>query len=148
MYSIARLDITEPGVAERVVELQRSAYAVEAELIGFDGIPPLHESASDVISLSIEWVGAFEDGTLVGGIGYRDRATERDIDRLFVDPALARRGIGRALVNAVLGVARVTVSTGTANPPALALYESLGFQRQGITEIAPGITVTSLLYNS
>ncbi len=43
---------------------------------------------------------------------------------------------------AVLGPEEVRVSTGTANSPARALYESFGFEAYGLLEIAPGITVT------
>jgi len=39
-----RLDLSDPDTLRRVWELQRAAYAVEAELIGFAGIPPLRES--------------------------------------------------------------------------------------------------------
>jgi hypothetical protein len=35
-----RLDLSDPDTLRRVWELQRAAYAVEAELIGFAGIPP------------------------------------------------------------------------------------------------------------
>ena len=124
-----------------MVELQRAAYAVEAALIGFEGIPPLHETAADVRSLDLVWLGAFEGDLLVGGIACADYPTFRDIDRLFVDPATARRGIGRALVSSVLGAGEVRVSTGTRNAPALRLYESLGFEETEVREIAPGVTI-------
>lgn len=38
------LDLSDPDVADRVVAIQRAAYRVEADLIGFDGIPPLHDT--------------------------------------------------------------------------------------------------------
>ena len=129
-----------------MVELQRAAYAVEAELIGFDGIPPLHDSAADVRGFDLVWLGAFEGETLVGGLGYVDNPGLRDIDRLFVDPSEARRGIGRALVTAALGAGQVQVSTGTGNGPARHLYESLGFEETGVRPIAPGVTVTRFVY--
>lgn len=129
-----------------MVELQRAAYAVEAELIGFNGIPPLHESIEDVVRSELNWVGAFAGRQLVGGLGYVDRPDHRDIDRLFVDPARARRGIGRALVESVLDAAEVRVSTGTKNLPAIELYESLRFVPGESREIAPGVTVTSFVF--
>lgn len=132
-------------MAERVVELQRAAYAVEAELIGFAGIPPLHETAADVCDLDLVWLGAFAGTKLIGGLGYADRVDHRDLDRLFVDPQHARRGAGRQLVTAVLDAAEIRVSTGTANSPARALYQSLGFTESGTREIAPGVTVTLLV---
>ena len=130
-------------MASRVVELQRAAYAVEADLIGFDSIPPLHDTAADVLASELTWVGAFRGKALVGGLAYIDHTDHRDIDRLFVEPGHARRGIGRALVQSVLDAPEVRVSTGTANRPAAELYESLGFVAGPVREIAPGVTVTS-----
>jgi GNAT superfamily N-acetyltransferase len=132
-------------LAARIVQLQRAAYATEAKLIGFDGIPPLHDTAADVLAHDIVWVGAFAGPELLGGLGYVDHEGYRDIDRLFVDPAQVRRGIGRALVMSVLDVGEVRVSTGTANRPARELYESLGFVAGSRREIASGITVTELV---
>lgn len=55
------------------------------------------------------------------------------LQRLCVDPADQRRGLGRLLVLDALfwlrrkGAANVMVNTGVDNEPALALYRSLGF---------------------
>jgi len=114
-----------------VVQLQRAAYAIEAELIGFDGIPPMHETIEDVLAFDFTWLGAFASDDMVGGLGYRDEPEGRNIDRLFVAPAHSRMGIRRRLVEATLAVPPVMVSTGTANTPAVALYEGLGFERTG-----------------
>lgn len=142
MYTIEHFDIAGPGVAERVVELQRTAYALEAALIGFAGIPPLHESVQDVVAFNFVWLGAFENERLMGALAYRHDNGWRDIDRLFVDPTASRRGIGRALVAKVLDADQIRVSTGTANTPAVSLYESLGFHEAGVRQIAAGVTVT------
>ena len=45
-----RLDLSDPDTLRRLWDLQRASYAVEAELIGFDGIPALHESLDDLIA--------------------------------------------------------------------------------------------------
>ncbi|MEV1146399.1 GNAT family N-acetyltransferase [Micromonospora sp. NPDC049799] len=68
-----------------------------------------------------------------------------DIDRLVVDPAAHRRGVGRALVTAVLdraGSRRVLVATGRANRPARRLYETLGFAAATEEEVVPGLWIT------
>ena len=39
-------------MARRIRELQRASYAVEAELIGFNKIPPLVEEVEDVTNLT------------------------------------------------------------------------------------------------
>ncbi|SCL35621.1 Acetyltransferase (GNAT) family protein [Micromonospora pallida] len=84
-------------------------------------------------------------GRLVGAVAWTEDATTLDIDRLVVDPAAHRRGVGRALVGALLtraGDRTVLVATGRANRPARALYESFGFTALGDAEPVPGLWIT------
>jgi GNAT superfamily N-acetyltransferase len=144
MRDVQPIDVRDPEVAQRVWQLQRAAYRVEADLIGFDGIPPLHETVDDIVAARLTWLGIHDDhGRLIAALAYCLDGETCDIDRLFVDPALTRQGYGRRLVEAVLDHPRVIVSTGTANAPARRLYHSLGFADIGTREIAPGVTVTS-----
>ncbi|YCK34165.1 hypothetical protein ACNF49_08735 [Actinomadura sp. ATCC 39365] len=53
---------------QRLLDLQRAAYAVEAALIGDDRVPPLHEPLSDLLAAPLTWVGAFEGDALLGAI--------------------------------------------------------------------------------
>lgn len=59
-----------------------------------------------------------------------------NLDTLAVDPAARRRGIGAALVQAVLawasrhGADHLALEVRAANPSALHLYERLGFRRE------------------
>lgn len=138
------LDLSDNGVAARVVAIQRAAYRVEADLIGFDGIPPLHESVDDLPLHQLQWMGSWEGDVLAGFVAWRESADNCEIDRLAVHPDFHRRGHGRALVKSLLAHRVVTVATGTANVPGLGLYESLGFHRVGIREVAPAVTVTEL----
>ena len=142
---ISSIDPSDHTVATRIVEIQRSAYAVEAELIGFDGIPQLAESVEQVQSLtSMNWRGAFIEGPLAGIIAWTETDATIDIDRLAVDPTTARRGYGRRLVQSVPDDRATVVSTGAKNRPALSLYETEGFRRTGQTEIAPGVLLVHL----
>ena len=142
---VTPIDLQAPGIADRIVEIQRAAYAVEAELIGFDGIPPLTETTDQVRSRTdLHWRGVHEHGALVGVIAWSVDDHANDIDRLAVVPRWARRGHGRRLVRAVPSDRPTVVSTGTANIPALALYRGEGFRAVETTEIAPGITITHL----
>ncbi len=143
---IRALDLTDAATAERVLHVQRLAYAVEAELIGFDGIPPLHEDLETLMATKEYWLGRYVDARLVAAVAYELPDPETiEISRLVVDPAHARRGHGRALLDHLDELEpRPTslVSTGTANTPATALYLSRGYTATGQVEIAPGITIT------
>lgn len=138
------LDVADHDVAARLLELQHAAYADEAELIGNDSIPPLHETLPELVAQPLHWLGAVDGDALVGAVAWSFTADGGvGIDRLFVDPPSSRRGHGAALVDAVLGLGRRTlVSTGTRNAPARTLYERRGFAVVGTREIAPGFTVT------
>ncbi len=136
-------------VARALLTLQRRAYAVEAELLGDDRIPPLHESLSDVLAAGLRWWVADDDGgRLLGAVGYT-AGDPVDIDRLVVDPAVFRRGVGRALIATVVSEAAgrpITVSTGAANDPARRLYEAAGFRFVGESEPVPGLRVSHFRY--
>lgn len=137
------LDHRDPAVAAGLVALQRAAYRVEADLLGTDALPPLHESTSDVAALDLVLLGIGVD-PVVAALGYRVHDGELDIDRLMVAPASHRRGLARRLLGFVLAVvphATATVSTGAGNLPARRLYASLGFVEDGRREPVPGLTV-------
>lgn len=131
---------TEQRVARRIVAIQKAAYAVEAGLMGFDAIPPLHERVTEVQARrDLTWIAAFNNDTIVGIIAWFDHGDSLEIDRLAVDPAWSRRGYGRELVRALRRTLVTEVSTGSLNYPAVALYEGEGFRQVGTTEVAPGI---------
>ncbi|HEY3509974.1 MULTISPECIES: GNAT family N-acetyltransferase [Kribbella] len=143
---ITALDVTDRPLAERLLAVQHAAYAVEAELIGFDGIPPLQEGLHELMASVEHWLGVYDGTLLVGAVAYEfpdERTVE--ISRLIVDPAYARRGYGRALLDRLdeLEPRPVSeVSTGSANLPAVNLYKSRGYAETGRIEVAPGIYVT------
>ncbi|MFF0266773.1 GNAT family N-acetyltransferase [Kribbella sp. NPDC004536] len=143
---ITSLDLSDRHLAERLLEIQHAAYAVEAELIGFDGIPPLQEDLHELMASTEFWLGRYDGTQLVGAVAYElpdDRTVE--ISRLIVDPRHARRGHGRALLDHLdeLEPRPVSeVSTGSANTPAVNLYLSRGYTRTGGLEVAPGIYIT------
>jgi ribosomal protein S18 acetylase RimI-like enzyme len=142
---IHRLDLSDDDTLRALWELQRAAYAVEARLIGFDGIPPLHETPDELRACGESFLGTegltgavswerLEDGTL-------------DICRLVVHPSAHRTGIARALLDALDTLEpsdRTVVSTGTANLPAMELYRRRGFVPTGTRQLAPGVTMTML----
>ena len=81
-----------------MLAVQHAAYAIEAELIGYPDLPPLHETLEGLQASEEEmWLCAKGD-ELVGVVGLEHGEDEMVIARLFVAPACFRRGVGSALV--------------------------------------------------
>lgn len=142
---ITSLDLTDRTLAERLLAIQHAAYAVEAKLIGFDGIPPLQEDLGGLMSSTEHWLGRYDGEVLVGAVAYELTPDSVEISRLIVDPAHARRGHGRALLDHLdqLEPRPISlVSTGSANTPAVSLYKARGYTDIGQVEVAPGIHIT------
>ncbi|GIG66567.1 GNAT family N-acetyltransferase [Phytomonospora endophytica] len=139
------LDLSDDRVAEAVHTVGRRSYAVEAEIIAFDGIPALHESLVDMRAEPLRWLGVGDPvtGLPVAFIAYRFEADGTiDIDRLCVDPGWFRKGLARTLLTHLLEAnptADAVVSTGAANVPAVTLYTRGGFTPTGISSPAPGL---------
>ena len=85
-------------------------------------------------------------GVLVGAVAYEfPDAGTLEISRLVIDPAHARQGHARALLDhldALEPRPTTLVSTGSANTPAVSLYLARGFTETGRTTVAPGVQVT------
>ncbi|OKK15209.1 hypothetical protein AMK16_28665 [Streptomyces sp. CB00455] len=143
------LDLADEATATAVYRVGRAAYAVEAELIGFDGIPALRESLADLRTRPLNWLGALSaDGGLAGFVAWEEApGSAVGVDRLCVDPAWFRRGVASLLLGrlltGVLSGRRVTVTTGAANAPAVALYERHGFVRGADFSPVPGLRMAS-----
>lgn len=136
---IVRVD---PGadrpLADQILGVQKRSYAVEARLIGDDRIPLLHQSVDDLCAAQVHWLVAREGDEILGAAAW----SEAEIDRLVVAPHAHRRGIGRALVDAMLEsivAQRVHVATGRDNPPARRLYESFRFVHTEDRQVLPGL---------
>lgn len=148
---VCPLDLrADPAKGERMLLVQQGAYAAEAELMGFEGIPPLHETLAELLEAEHQrWIGRFEGATLVGGLAWEeDGAAGVDLLRLVVAPSAWRRGHATALLDAfdeLVGPRPVSVSTGSQNAPALAFYARRGFEVVGEDEIAPGVGLTRML---
>lgn len=143
---VAPLDVADPAVARRLLAVQHAAYAVEAALVGDDRIPPLTEDLAGLQAAPLRWLGAAEDGVLVAAVAWTEAGPGDglvDVHRLVVAPEHHGRGLGRALMTALLArtQGRVVVSTGRDNAPACGLYASLGFAPEGDEEVVPGLWV-------
>jgi GNAT superfamily N-acetyltransferase len=142
---LARLDLADFDVADKLLTLQKQAYEVEARLIGSREIPPLTETLQQLQSCGETFLGAFIEGYLVGAISWRILGDTIDIHRLMVDPRHLRRGIGVTLIRAALAtessVTRAIVQTGADNEPARALYLGEGFDETAELEVVPGLRI-------
>ncbi|MBD8014823.1 GNAT family N-acetyltransferase [Microbacterium sp. APC 3898] len=141
---IGEINHRNKQVAQEILEIQLPAYGIEAELMDFYEIPQLHETAIDIQNSGELFVG-FQEEELMGVVSYKMVDGLVDIHRLIVNPAYFRRGIGKRLLEYLLKRYKgyeFIVSTGTANKPAIALYQAFGFQEQRKVEVAPGIECT------
>lgn len=82
------------------------------------------------------FVVAYLDDVAVGcGAVRRLDGATAELKRMYVDPSVRGRGIGRALVEALerearlLGMTKVVLETGTRLTPAIKLYETMGYAR-------------------
>ena len=87
------------------------------------------------------WVARL-DGQVVGSVGVERQPHGRaELHRLYLDATLRGRGVGRALVEAVLGwcraggIAHLTLWSDTRFDRAHRLYEAMGFTKTGEREI-------------
>lgn len=89
-------------------------------------------------------VATTDEGTVVGFATVLGDGPVRELEDLFVDPGVQRRGIGAALVADAVTRARADGATRlvvTGNPHAAPFYERVGFVRLGevATQLGPGI---------
>lgn len=136
---VVRVDpAADRGLAEQILAVQKSSYAVEARLIGDDRIPLLHESVDDLCAAQVHWLVARDHDEILGAAAW----SGSEIDRLVVAPHAHRQGIGRKLVTGILDSIvgqRIQVATGRDNAPARRMYESLGFVHTENQQVLPGL---------
>jgi ribosomal protein S18 acetylase RimI-like enzyme len=145
VIEIRPLELGDPDTIADLVRLQRASYRVEADLIGFEDLPPLSETHEELAAVEESFLGAYEGERLLGAIAFFRHPTWVDIYRLVVDPSAFRRGIATRLLDALderHGDAEyMTVATAEANGPAIALYRRRGFEVAGHSTVSPGIRI-------
>ena len=106
-------------------------------------IPELARRRADVLVRGLPWLVAEADGTVAGYAyagPYRARPAYRFTleDSVYIAPALAGRGIGRALLTSLLGLCEaagcrqmVAVIGDSANAASIGLHRACGFRDVG-----------------
>jgi GNAT superfamily N-acetyltransferase len=145
---IKMLNIKDQTVAQKILEVQIPSYQVEAELIGFQGIPPLYDTVESLMQCNETFLGYFFTDKLAGFISYVKDGTVLDIHRMAVHPTYFRKGVASSLIAYLLkqesDMEKAVVRTGSKNTPAKNLYRRFGFHEVGDAEVAPGVLLTFL----
>ncbi len=108
----------------------------ELERLLFTGDDPWSpEAFLQALAAGQHYLVARENGALIGYAGLARCGSEAEVHTIAVDPAYQGRGIGRALLRALLEHAAGTtvfLEVRTDNEPAIMLYRSEGFTVIGI----------------
>ncbi|HZC37459.1 MAG TPA: GNAT family N-acetyltransferase [Sphingomicrobium sp.] len=134
--------VAQPEEREALEELQR-----RASLANENDRPHL-EAHPDVIHLPPAQIanGQVFVAELDGQVAGFAAVVGGEVDGLFVEPALWRRGVGAALIEEATHQARLRglALTVTANPHALEFYEKCGFSLEGEakTRFGPGLRMS------
>jgi isochorismate pyruvate lyase len=123
-----------PPDSNRILSIQKAAFSCYVGPLSRKQIPPLHETARELKNdLAAKTVLLAEhDGTIAGSVRYTIRGGVCHIERLSVLPSLQKRGIGRALLDAVeqacVGRAhKLYLETGLLAANLVPFYTKLGF---------------------
>jgi GNAT superfamily N-acetyltransferase len=132
MTEVTQIRSATAGEREALGELhRRSSYVWEGDRADLDAYPDALGVAGEAIAAGRVRVAVDAGGALLGfSVVAEGPDGDCELDDLFVEPRLMRRGIGRALVEDAAaralraGSAAMTV---IAHPRNFAFYESVGF---------------------
>lgn len=143
---IRKIDITDVNLAKEVLNIQIPAYQVEAELIGFDKLPPLKDTIETLQQSGEKFYGYYIKEELSGVLSLKIENGVMDIHRLFVHPKHFRKGISQTLIDFVqsseAGYNMITVATGTKNVPAVHFYHKNGFNKLKEIIVEEGLSIS------
>ncbi|SMO93067.1 GNAT family N-acetyltransferase [Melghirimyces algeriensis] len=143
---IKTLQVSDRTVAQNILDVQIPSYQVEAEIMGFQDIPPLHDTVEGIMQSNETFLGTFFDEQLAGFVSYKKDGSILDLHRLAVHPTYFRKGVASRLLDYLLKqesrMEKAVLSTGSTNTPAKNLYRRFGFRATGDKEVAPGVYLT------
>ncbi|AKG04480.1 GNAT family N-acetyltransferase [Salimicrobium jeotgali] len=140
------VDITDSEVAEEVLNIQIPSYNNEAELTDFFELPPLKDTVHSLQQCEETFFGYYLGEELCGAISVKVVNRVIDIHRLMVHPDHFRKRIATTLLRFIEEGAdfeAMTVSTGSANEPAVNFYLKHGFVKTGESKITKDFSITS-----
>lgn len=133
--------------AAAILDLQKLAYASEAQLYGDRGLPPLTQSLDSLRAEFAETVvlKAVAAGVIIGSVRARRIGDTWQIGRLVVHPDFQGQGLGTRLLRAIereSGDSRkLELFTGHRSAGNIRLYERLGYVRSHEQVLSPAITL-------
>jgi ribosomal protein S18 acetylase RimI-like enzyme len=147
---IKKIVLNTEKITTELISLQRASYAVEAEIIGYYDIPPLKETAEDLMNCGETFFGFYLGEQLAGAISFTlDSPAAASICRMIVHPNHFRKGIAQQLLDylelKLQGMDSMEVSTGKLNSPAITLYKKNGFHWLEDIEVAPDLIISRFL---
>jgi ribosomal protein S18 acetylase RimI-like enzyme len=149
IVEIKEIDLSEKETAGEVLDLQRTSYRIEADLIGTEEIPPLKETFEQLQNCGETFTGCYMNNRLAGAVSYKVIGTTIDVHRVMVHPDFFRKGIALKLITWTeqreTSSSEVVVSTGAANLPAVRLYEKLGFVRKEDSIVGNGLVLANFI---
>jgi len=141
--------MTNPKLANDILNIQTAAYKVEAEIIGSDDIPPLQDTVESLQQCGETFYGYYVDEKLCGVISIKQFDNAVDIHRLMIHPKNFRQGIAQKLLDFVENNVEkdgiIIVSTGTKNIPAVSFYLKNGFLKIEEKRVAENLSLTTFI---
>lgn len=145
---IRKLSPTSIEEAAEILEVQISAYKVEAQYLQNNSIPRLYDTITDIQNCNEIFYGYFIDDTLAGFISFQYEDAAVDIHRLVVSPTYFHKGIATALLEHLFQLHDETtnyiVQTGKKNTPALSLYKKHNFIETKEITLPDGLVLVQL----
>ncbi len=128
-----------------ILAVQRAAFETEAQLVNDWNIPPLTQTLDELTNdwrKGIMLKAVNEDGIIVGTVRGHNAPDGFYIGRLAVLPQWQGRGMGTALLEAIIAIAeacRLVLFTSTKSERNLRLYEKFGFTHFKKSTTATGV---------
>ena len=128
-----------------ILAVQKAAFEAEAQLVNDWNIPPLTQTLDELTNdwrKGIMLKAVNEDGIIVGTVRGHNAPDGFYIGRLAVLPQWQGRGMGTALLEAIIAIAeacRLVLFTSTKSERNLRLYEKFGFTHFKKSTTATGV---------